>query len=157
MIVLGLGGNIGSDAEIVARFRAARAELRGMQSAPLYRSAAIGPAQAPFLNTAITFAGDVPLEHVLSLAQSIELAHGRVRHERWGPRTLDIDLLVAGDRTVQTPALTVPHPRLAERRFALQPLVDLAGEDFEIPGVGRAGDALARVRDQPLALIAEEW
>ena len=156
MIILGLGGNIGSDAEIVARFRAAREQLGGTRSARLYRSDAIGPAQAPFVNTAFACADDV-LERVLSRTQAIELAHGRVRGERWGPRTLDIDILVADGQVVSTPALVVPHPRLAERRFALQPLVDLVGEDFEIPGVGRAGDALARVGDQPLQLIAEAW
>lgn len=158
MIVLGLGGNVGTDAEIVARFRAARDQIDGpMRSAPLYRSAAIGPEQPPFLNTALAFPAELPLEHVLSLVQSIELAHGRVRRERWGPRTLDIDILVAGDRVSATPELTVPHPRLAERRFALQPLIDLVGGDFEIPRIGRAADALVRVRDQDVQLIAEDW
>ena len=67
------------------------------------------------------------------------------------------DVLVWDDRVIRTPELEVPHPRLAERRFALQPLVDVLGEDFVIPTVGRAGDALDRVRDQAVELIADRW
>ena len=72
----------------------------------------------------------------------VERGLGRVRAERWGPRTIDLDLLLYGDRTVDEPGLTVPHPRLHERRFALEPLLDLDPE-LAIPGRGRVADLLA--------------
>lgn len=170
MIVLGFGGNLGTDAEIVDRFRVARfmlarlaplldqqAAMAAVRGAALYRTAPIGPAQPPFLNTAVAIA--LPLEPalLLSTVHEIEAHLGRVRDVRWGPRTIDLDILVWDDRVIHTPDLDVPHPRLHERRFALQPLVDLVGADFVIPNVGRAGDALARVADQALELIAPDW
>lgn len=163
VIVIGLGGNIGTDEEIRERFRDARARLAqrlgalSPRSAALYRTAPVGPVQPPFLNTAVAFATALEPAAVLEVLQAIEAELGRVRDVRWGPRTIDLDILAWGDRVIHAPALDVPHPRLHERRFALQPLVDLAGADFAIPQVGRAGDALARVVDQALELIALDW
>lgn len=140
MIVLGLGGNLGTDVEIVERFRAARDVLGGVRSARLYRTAPIGPEQPPYLNSAI-LVDDVTLERV----HAVEVQLGRVRDVRWGPRTIDIDILVA-DRPIE--GAIVPHPRLLERRFALAPLSDL---------VDGYADALDRVREQDVELIAEHW
>jgi 2-amino-4-hydroxy-6-hydroxymethyldihydropteridine diphosphokinase len=148
MIVVGLGGNVGSDAEIVARFVRARELVHAVRSARLYRSAAIGPDQPAFLNTAV-------LVDELPPIFDIERQLGRERTVRWGPRTIDLDVLV-GD-VPRDSGLHVPHPRLAERRFALAPLVDLLGDDFMIPGIGRAGDALERVRDQDCEVMASAW
>jgi 2-amino-4-hydroxy-6-hydroxymethyldihydropteridine diphosphokinase len=68
---------------------------------------------------------------------------------RFGPRTCDLDLLLVGDLVVDEPGLTVPHPRLHERAFALAPLVELAGPELVVPGRGRAGDLLARATIGP--------
>jgi 2-amino-4-hydroxy-6-hydroxymethyldihydropteridine diphosphokinase len=163
-LVVGFGGNVGDDAAIVARFRAAREALAGLgavRAAPLYRSAAVAPGelahQPAFLNTAVAVRGAaVEPDEVLAAVLAIERAHGRdrAREERWGPRTLDLDLLVWGERRVHAPALELPHPRLAERRFALRPLADLVGEDAVLPGASASlRDLLARVAAQPLELL----
>ena len=163
MIVLGFGGNVGTEASIVGRFQRVRDALTAIgdaRCAALYRSSPIGPQQSPFLNTAVRLGVvDMQPSELLAIVHELEslLGRDRAREARWGPRPIDLDVLVWDDRVIRTPELEVPHPRLGERRFALQPLVDLAGEDFVIPNVGRAGDALARVRDQSVELIAERW
>ena len=74
----------------------------------------------------------------------IERSLGRVREERWGPRTIDLDLLVYGDEVVDEPGLQVPHPRLHERRFALEPLAELQPK-LDVPGRGCVSDVLAEL------------
>lgn len=165
-VVIGLGGNVGTEAEILRRFGAARAALTALdargtvRSARLYRSAPLGPAQPAYLNTAVRVAldGAQPDELIATLLE-IERMLGRRREAEvhWGPRPLDLDVLVWGARVVRTPALEVPHPRLLDRRFALAPLIDLLGEDFVIPGGGAAGAALRRVADQVCEDLAATW
>jgi 2-amino-4-hydroxy-6-hydroxymethyldihydropteridine diphosphokinase len=162
-LVIGLGGNVGGDEAILARFRRAREALAAigeLRAAPLYRTGAIGPAQPAYLNTAVRLhaEGLTPGE-LLATIRELEHLLGRDRRgeARWGPRTIDLDVLVWGGRALRTPELWVPHPRLAERRFALEPLVALLGEAFEIPGAGAAGALLARVRDQDVVEIAPGW
>jgi 2-amino-4-hydroxy-6-hydroxymethyldihydropteridine diphosphokinase len=165
-VVIGLGGNVGTDAAVIERFdraRAALAELaeRGaVRSARLYRSAPIGPDQPAFLNTAVRIAvADTQPAELIAALLEIERLLGRRRETeaRWGPRPVDLDVLVWGARTLRTPELEVPHPRLAERRFALLPLIDLLGEDFSIPGLGPAGALARRVAEQRCDEIAEAW
>ena len=90
----------------------------------------------------------LPPTRLLAAMLDIERAAGRDRRadgsDRWGPRTLDLDLLLYGDRVVDEPGLRVPHPHLHERAFALVPLVEIAA-DVVIPGIGPARDALARM------------
>jgi len=165
-VVIGLGGNIGTSAEIVERFDHARASIAMLGapgvvcSAPLYRSAPIGPAQAAFLNTAVCIglADGQPGELIATLLE-IERLLGRTRdaEARWGPRRIDLDVLVWGARIVHTPELEVPHPRLAERKFALAPLVALLGEGFAVPGLAAAGELLRRVAAQECEEIAATW
>ncbi len=162
MIVIGVGGNVGTDEDLRARFRSVRSSLEEVgevRSAPLYRTAPIGPAQPPFLNTALGLLVDGAPHRLLARLQELELDHGRRRRgeQRFGPRTLDLDILVWGDRVIATQDLVVPHPRLHERRFALEPLVGLVGDDAEIPGQGRAGALLAQVRTQQVELVIEAW
>lgn len=173
-VVIGLGGNLGGDDAVRARFvraREALGQLGAVTSALLYRTAPIyprspasagfapsRPPQPSFLNTAVRvrIADAQPAELVATVLE-LERLLGRDRRgeARWGPRAIDLDVLVWGERVIRTPELEVPHPRLAERRFALAPLVDLVGEAFEIPGVGPAGAALARVADQEIELIGD--
>jgi 2-amino-4-hydroxy-6-hydroxymethyldihydropteridine diphosphokinase len=81
----------------------------------------------------------------LAVLLAIEGALGRVRNgTRWGPRTIDLDLLLYGDEVVDEPGLRVPHPRLRERRFALEPLVEL-DPALDVPGLGRVADLLAKL------------
>lgn len=153
-IVIGLGGNVGTEDEIVERFRRARealAQLGPVRSAPLYRSAPIGPAQDAFLNTAIALdAPDLQPAELLAIVHEIEalLGRRRSRETRWGPRTIDLDVLVWEGRTLDEPGLRVPHPRLRERRFALAPLAAL------VPSYAAALEA---VRDQEVEEVATTW
>ena len=78
---------------------------------------------------------------LLELLLGIERSLGRVRAERWGPRSVDLDLLVYGDETVDEPGLRIPHPRLHQRRFALEPLAEL-DPDLVVPGLGPVSAAL---------------
>jgi 2-amino-4-hydroxy-6-hydroxymethyldihydropteridine diphosphokinase len=163
-IVIGLGGNVGTDADILERFDRARSAIAalggGARSARLYRSAPIGPDQPPYLNTALRIAaGDLAPVQLIAALLEIEQLLGRRRQAeaRWGPRPIDLDVLVWGARIIQTPELCVPHPRLAERRFALLPLIDLVGADFAIPGAGPAGLRAAAVADQACEAIAAAW
>lgn len=166
-IVIGFGGNVGEPREIAERFADVRLELGALgeiTAAALYRSAPIGPAQPDFFNTAIRLEtrswsrGLLP-EQLLARLHELETEYGRDRavEERFGPRTLDLDILVWGSRIVATAELAIPHPRLAERKFALQPLVDVLGRDFEIPSVGRAGALLDAVSDQRVDRVAGAW
>jgi 2-amino-4-hydroxy-6-hydroxymethyldihydropteridine diphosphokinase len=98
--------------------------------------------QPPFLNGAAQIETSLEPRALLELLLEVERTLGRVRGERWGPRTVDLDLLVYGDRTVDEPGLRVPHPRLHERRFALEPLAELE-PDLVVPGLGPVSGALA--------------
>lgn len=137
-LILGLGSNLGdSEARLRWAISKLRARLGPTRVAPLYRSAPLSPIDQPdFLNTVIAIE---PSSHpapgpedVLQLAQALEREGGRIDGERWGPRTLDVDLLLWGDLQLDRPELTVPHPRLRQRRFVLAPLVDLL-PDLPLP------------------------
>lgn len=121
-----------------------------MLVASLYRSLPVSPVPQPdFLNTAALAHTSLGPEEVLALAKSLELAAGRRRGLRFGPRPLDIDLLLYGDRQCRHPELTLPHPRLAERRFMLEPLAEIAPDLPVPPGGSTVAELLARVRHQP--------
>ena len=86
------------------------------------------PDQGPYLNAVVELETESSPRKLLELARGLEAAAGRERRERWGPRTLDVDVLLVGDLTVDEADLVVPHPRLWERRFVVAPLADLAPE-----------------------------
>ncbi|MBA3455223.1 MAG: 2-amino-4-hydroxy-6-hydroxymethyldihydropteridine diphosphokinase [Deltaproteobacteria bacterium] len=161
-IVIGIGGNIGTHDEILERFIAARLALSALvdvRSASLYRTAPVGPSQPPFLNTALRLRlPDAEPRELIATLLEIErlLGRDRDREERWGPRPIDLDILVWGARVIRTPELEVPHPRLVERRFALAPLADLL-PDGEVPGHGPIAALLERVRDQPIEHLSSTW
>ena len=134
---LGLGGNIGDP---VAAFAATLARLRGHDAITLtgissvWRTAPWGKLDQPeFRNMAVLLETSLSAEELLDLCLTIERESGRERRERWGPRTLDIDILTYGGQTIDRPGLQVPHPRIAERAFVLAPLAEIA------PGVRIAG------------------
>jgi 2-amino-4-hydroxy-6-hydroxymethyldihydropteridine diphosphokinase len=167
-LVIGLGGNIGSAAEIVDRFRRARdalAQLGAVRSAGLYCTAWIGASgaweleQPAFLNSAVCvrYFGCTPAELIASVLE-LERLLGRDRRAepRHGPRTIDLDVLAWGTRTIRTPELEVPHPRLTARRFALQPLADLFGEDLELAG-SHVGALLEGVSTQLCDRVGVTW
>ncbi len=101
---------------------------------PCYRSAAVGPGEQPdYLNAVLELYSRLAPEALLDTLQTIENAQGRVRTERWGPRTLDLDILLYGDLVISTARLEIPHPRMAERNFVLYPLLDIAGPNLMLP------------------------
>jgi len=103
-----------------------------------------GPDQPDFLNAVVVLETSWAPEDLLTLAQSLEAAAGRVRGERWGPRTLDVDVLAVGALTRSGPRLTLPHPRAAERAFVLVPWAEV-DPDFEVVGRGRVADLASAV------------
>jgi len=130
-VFLAFGGNLGQP---LAQFRHAVAllqqqpQIKRISCSPVYQTPAIGgPANQPdYLNAVVEIRTDMPADRLLHLCQQIEDQAGRTREVHWGPRTLDIDLLFFADLTIDTPELTLPHPRLHQRHFVLLPLYDLA-------------------------------
>ncbi len=144
---VGLGSNLGNSESILRRAVSQLAMLHGTQMravSPLYRTEPWGePDQPCFLNAVAKLATDLTPRELLSALLAIEHRLGRVRDgKRWGPRTLDLDLLVYGHHCIDQPDLVVPHPRLHERAFVLVPLDDLSPE-LEVPGLGRVAELLA--------------
>lgn len=134
-IAIGLGANLGDrrgQMERAAQTLASIAEPGTFRLASLYESAPVGPPQPAYLNSAVSFVTSLEPEQVLRYALEIERSEGRVRDVRWGPRTLDLDLLAGlgpdGELSVEGPGLTVPHPELTSRAFALAPLLDVMPE-----------------------------
>ena len=143
---VGLGANIGPRetnlVRAVDRLRATDG-IEVLAVSQLRETEPVGVVdQPPFLNGAVERETALAPRELRDGLLEIERALGRVRHERWGPRTVDLDLLVYGDEIVDEPGLSVPHPRLHERRFALEPLSELAPE-LDVPGLGRVSDALS--------------
>jgi 2-amino-4-hydroxy-6-hydroxymethyldihydropteridine diphosphokinase len=136
-VFLGLGSNMG-DRE--AYLRDAIADLPEVVAvSPLYETDPVGgPTQGRYLNVVVELETDRSPRELLGIAHRLETAAGRVRSERWGPRTLDIDVLLVGDLKLDEPDLVVPHPRLWERSFVLIPLHDLAPDLVPEPPVDRS-------------------
>jgi dihydroneopterin aldolase/2-amino-4-hydroxy-6-hydroxymethyldihydropteridine diphosphokinase len=120
---------------------------------PVYETVPVGgPPQPEYLNAVLIAETTLPAMALLRRGQAVEAAFGRVRQEVWGPRTLDVDVIVYGDVVSDDPELRLPHPRAAERAFVLAPWLD-ADPDAEIPGQGRVAElldaAVARNGGQP--------
>ncbi len=153
---IGVGSNLGdSVARVRAAFEslAALAGCRLIARSRLYRTRPFGPVQqGDFINAVAGALTTLSAVELLAGIRGIETAAGRVRSERWGPRTLDLDLLVFGDQRIDTPELIVPHPGIAERGFVLAPLVDIA-PTLQVPGVGRAEELLRALPDDGIAEV----
>lgn len=126
---IGLGSNLANPAGQLARAVTALADLPQstlVAQSPFYASRPVGPQDQPdFVNGAVWLKTSLPPLALLDQLQAIEQAHGRERKQHWGPRTLDLDLLLYGNDVIEQERLTVPHRELANRDFALQPLLDL--------------------------------
>jgi 2-amino-4-hydroxy-6-hydroxymethyldihydropteridine diphosphokinase len=130
-VYIGLGSNLASP---LRQVRVAIAELAQLPQSrlcaisPLYRSRPLGPAGQPdYINAVAALETTLTPLELLDGLQAIEKRHGRKRGAvRWGPRTLDLDLLLYGDAVIDEPRLTVPHPEMAQRGFVLRPLADIA-------------------------------
>lgn len=154
---IGLGANLGDRAATLSRALEAMDRLtqtRVTTLSPTYETPPWGRTdQAEFLNAVARVETGLAAKEVLGGLLTIESALGRRREgERWGPREIDLDLLLYGDAVIREPDLTVPHPRLAERAFVLVPLHDLAPE-LMLPGLGRVDELLAALDDKERAGI----
>jgi|APTNR8051073442_1049403.scaffolds.fasta_scaffold07776_4 2-amino-4-hydroxy-6-hydroxymethyldihydropteridine diphosphokinase len=152
---IGIGSNLNDPAVQVQQAFQALAELPASQliaCSPLYCTAPVGgpPDQSDYLNAVAALDTTLSANELLSALQGIEARHGRVRIVRWGPRTLDLDILLYGRTCRNDPWLILPHPRLHERAFVLYPLYDIA-PDLTIPGLGVLTELLRNC--PPLALI----
>lgn len=162
-IFLGLGGNL---ADPLAAFRQVRDDLEAnpevscCRSSALYQTPAVGgpPGQPDYLNAALRCHTTLSAHELLACCQQMEDRAGRQRVEHWGPRTLDIDLLLYDKELIDDPHLTIPHPRLDSRHFVLLPLVDLA-PDLEHPGLGLSlQELLDRLPPaEGIRLITRNW
>jgi 2-amino-4-hydroxy-6-hydroxymethyldihydropteridine diphosphokinase len=125
---------------------AALSETRLRAVSRLYRTAPVGPPGQPdYINAAVRLKTRLTPQALLTELHRIELAHGRRRDgTRWGPRILDLDILVYGDARIDEPGLTIPHPEMARRAFVLVPLADVAPPDLAVPGAGILAELLER-------------
>ncbi|MCS6869139.1 2-amino-4-hydroxy-6-hydroxymethyldihydropteridine diphosphokinase [Thermus sp.] len=153
-----LGGNLGDRAAYLlqALSRLSRLpETRLLRLSPVYETDPVGPPQPPYLNLVAELETRLPPRALLEALLGIEQALGRVRREPWGPRTVDLDLLLYGDRVLKEEGLEVPHPRLHQRAFVLVPLCDLVPQGRH-PVLGRTFAELLAALDpsgvRPLVL-----
>ncbi len=152
---VGVGANLGDRAatvEAACRDIAALPGVRLVSMSSLYVSAPLAAVGDDFFNAVVQVATTLDPHELLGCLQSIETNHGRERPFRNAPRTLDLDLLLYGDRTIDTPSLVVPHPRMAERAFVLIPLAEIAPCTV-VPGAGAVEALAARVRMQRIAKL----
>jgi 2-amino-4-hydroxy-6-hydroxymethyldihydropteridine diphosphokinase len=150
---VGLGANLGDPERMLAT---AVEELERLDDvavlrrSSLYAAAPVGPAQPEFRNAVVSIATARSPESLLAALLDVERAHGRIRSDRWGPRLLDLDILLWGDRVVDTPGLRIPHPELHRRRFALEPLAELDPGARHPVLQKTVAELLVGVRDQPV-------
>jgi 2-amino-4-hydroxy-6-hydroxymethyldihydropteridine diphosphokinase len=133
---LGLGSNLGDRLAALERAVSlldAHPGVRVLRSSRVYETAPVGPPQPDYLNAVIEVETSLSAPELLAACQDVEGQLARVREERWGPRTLDIDVLTYGDEVIDEPGLQVPHPRMHERGFVLAPLLELTA-DPPLPG-----------------------
>jgi 2-amino-4-hydroxy-6-hydroxymethyldihydropteridine diphosphokinase len=149
--VLALGSNLGDRAAALQGAVDAILEspaVTGVAVSPVYETAPVGgPEQPDYLNAVLLVDTELPALALLERAQAVEQTYGRLRDERYGARTLDVDVITIGDDVSNDPVLTLPHPRAHERAFVLHPLVDVA-PDLVLPGRGGAAQLLAALPDQ---------
>lgn len=157
---LGIGSNLG---DRLAHLQAAVDSLAlepgitVVDVSPVYETAPVGgPAQGDYLNAVVALDTELDARALLEAGRRAEAAEHRVREERWGPRTLDVDVLLVGDERVDEPDLQVPHPRLGERAFVLAPLADLDPAWSDMAPSDAASADLSGIRRTGLELSIPE-
>jgi 2-amino-4-hydroxy-6-hydroxymethyldihydropteridine diphosphokinase len=155
---IGVGSNLGDSRQrVLAAFEALDAlpRTRLVARSRLYRTRPFGPVeQGDFINAVAGLETRLSPHELLAGIRGIESEAGRVRDARWGPRTLDLDLLLYEDQRIDTPDLTVPHPGIAERGFVLAPLADIA-PTLDVPGAGRVEELLRALPTDGIAEILD--
>ena len=154
LAVVSLGSNIGDRLAILDRAVRRLASLGRLRAlSPLYESDPVGGViQGPFYNAVAVVETETGAEVLVSRLLDIEVELGRVRGPRWGPRTIDLDLVMHGDTVIRTASVSVPHPRYRERRFVLEPLVSVWPEARDPDGT-LVVDMLPGVADQHVHMV----
>lgn len=146
--VLSFGSNLGDRiAQLAAGLEVVDSRLPILAVSDVYETAPVGGVEQPAYLNLVAFAVAPTAETALAAAHAAESARGRLRGLRWGPRTLDVDVVAVGARRSGDPRLTLPHPRVQDRAFVLRPWLDL-DPDAELPGHGRVAALLARLPGQ---------
>lgn len=147
---VGLGSNLDSPEARVERAIQALAclpQTRLLARSSLYRSAPMGPQDQPdYVNAVVQLNTGLAPEALLDALQALERRQGRVRTRHWGPRTLDLDILLYGDNVIATQRLKIPHPGIAERSFVLYPLAEIDAR-LKVPGLGPLRPLLQQCAD----------
>lgn len=157
MILLGLGSNMGNRRknilEAVRRLKKTQG-IRVRKMSSLYETEPYGfKEQAMFLNAVVWIETEIEPEHLLAVCLAIETSMGRERGRRWGPRSIDIDLLIYHNRNLETKCLRLPHPYLALRRFVLIPMEEIT-RDLPVVGMLSARDLILHCPDQGKVRLA---
>jgi 2-amino-4-hydroxy-6-hydroxymethyldihydropteridine diphosphokinase len=160
-VVLALGSNLGDRLANLQRGvdEVCGPDLDCLAVSAVYQTAPVGgPQQDDFLNAVLLADSTLPATAILERCQRAEAALGRVKTVRWGPRTLDVDIIACGSEVSTDPHLTLPHPRAHQRAFVLAPWLDVAPDAY-LPGHGPVADLLAEigtsgVRRMPAARLA---
>jgi 2-amino-4-hydroxy-6-hydroxymethyldihydropteridine diphosphokinase len=151
---IGVGSNV-DDPDAQVRLAIAKLHLlaatRVVRVSPLYGSRPFGPIPQPdFVNAVVAVLTQLPPRALLAALQALEISIGRpAHHEKWGPRVIDLDLLVYGRERSAAPHLCLPHAGISERNFVLLPLTDIA-PDLDVPGLGRVSELAARVSQKDI-------
>ncbi|MCR6652278.1 MAG: 2-amino-4-hydroxy-6-hydroxymethyldihydropteridine diphosphokinase [Cellvibrionaceae bacterium] len=155
-VFVGLGSNLNDpEGQIKLACDALRqlANDQTIQVSSLYHSVAVGPPQPDYLNAVAHFATSLDPLALLDALQAIEAAQGRVRSLHWGPRTLDLDILLIDDLQLDHSRLQVPHPFLRQRNFVLVPLLELAPE-LRLPGSDKVADLVQQIGETGLTRLS---
>ena len=157
-VFLSLGSNLG-DRETKIRealdLLAGDPDIRVERTSSLYETAPVGMSEQPdFINAVALVETDLPPSELLRRVQRIESALGRDRNQHWGPRIIDLDILLYGDQSVDTAFLTIPHPRMMERAFVMAPLAEIA-PDLRLPDGRTPGQVLEALKDQRVDRLTE--
>lgn len=157
-VYLGLGSNLDSPIENLRSARATIANephIEEIAFSSFYQSPPMaGMNQPDYINAVMAVETDLSALELLATMQKIENQHGRIRSQRWGARTLDIDILLFGEEIVDLPDLKIPHYGMAERAFVLQPLFEIAS-DLEIPILGKLTELVAHCPLNDLERLAD--
>lgn len=159
---IGLGSNLaGKYGEPVEHIKKAASQLDDIEQtqritlSPLYGSTPLGPQDQPdYVNAVAELKTELSAEQLLDALQHIEQMHERVRSRHWGPRTLDLDILLYGDVEIDDERLRVPHPGLCEREFVVRPLLNIAPQ-LVVPTHGKLSEIVRSCPPQGLSLIGE--
>lgn len=155
---IGIGSNLNDpirQVELAFDLLGEMDDVRPIARSSLYQSEALGRVEQPrYINAVALLHTTLGSRELLNNLQDIEDAQGRKREIRWGPRVLDLDLLVHGDHSIDEPGLKVPHPGIAYRNFVLLPLREIA-PDLVIPGLGRLEDMAIDENEPPISRIQD--